>query len=353
MSIREFYESIKKPKKRDELTQLYSKPKPEINGQMAISQVFSPDTYYQADCLYMPEDQKFKYILVCVDMFDSKVDAEPLKELKPENIIEAFKKMFKRKYLNFPVFITFDKGNEFKGDLIKKYFTSNGTNIKYSLTGRHRQLANVERINQKIATILFKRMTNEELITGENNQQWFSYLPDLIKVLNDPKNHKLHLKKEISDLPIVDKYTGNLLTIGQKVRVLLDYPVNNTNEARLYGKFRSTDTRWTKETFRITEILIKPGFPPMYLVNDGSDVARTKNQLLPISNNIIEPDPKFNRGNSEFRVITGIIDKKIENRKTYYLCKEKGYANPDWYEAKALDRTQDLREMKKEYNETH
>jgi hypothetical protein len=49
----------------------------------------------------------------------------------------------------------------------------------------------------------------------------------------------------MSTLPIVDKYSGKLLSIGQKVRLLLDYPVNNTNQARLGGKFRSTDVRWT------------------------------------------------------------------------------------------------------------
>lgn len=353
MSIREFYESIKKPNKRDELNQLYQKPRPETKGEMPVSQVFEKDIYYQADCLYMPEDKKFKYMLVCVDMYDSSVDAEPLKELNPESIIKAFKEIFKRKYLNYPIFITFDKGNEFKGELIKKYFKSNGVNIKYALTGRSRQLANVERMNQKISTILFKRMASQELTTGEPSTEWVDDLPDLIKLLNDPQNHKPPLEKENNDLPIVNSYTGKLLKIGQTVRIQLDYPINNTNHARLHGDFRSTDIRWSTKTYKIKEVLIKPGQPPMYLIDNDDDVARTRNQLLPISKNIIEPDAKFNRGNSDYRIITKIIDRKIENRKTYYLCKEKGHLNPDWYASKDLDRTNDLKEMKRKYNEDH
>jgi hypothetical protein len=47
-------------------------------------------------------------MLVCVDMYDGTVDAEPIKQVNPENILKAFKEIFKRKYLNYPVFITFD-----------------------------------------------------------------------------------------------------------------------------------------------------------------------------------------------------------------------------------------------------
>jgi hypothetical protein len=71
MSIRDFYNDIKQNAKANtELNQLYKKPIPETGKYMPVSQVFNPDTYYQADVLYMPEDKGFKYILVCVDMYD-------------------------------------------------------------------------------------------------------------------------------------------------------------------------------------------------------------------------------------------------------------------------------------------
>ncbi len=191
MSIEEFYNEIKKGYKANtELNNLYKKPKPENKSEMPITQVFEKDVYYQADVLYMPEDDGYKYILVCVDLYDGTIDCEALKQLGVDNIIKAFKEIFKRNYLNYPEFITFDRGTEFKGDKIIQYFKDNGTNVKYALTGRSRQLANVERANQKIGTILFKRMTNQELITGEPDKNWVSDLKPLVKVLN--KNKKNH-----------------------------------------------------------------------------------------------------------------------------------------------------------------
>lgn len=354
MSISEFYDSIKKNgKKNTELNQLYKKPVPESGIYMPITQVFEKDIYYQADTLYMPEDKHFKFLLVCCDLYDGTIDAEPMKEVNNNEALRGFKAIFKRKYLKFPKFITFDRGNEFKNDEIVKYFNSNGTNVKFALTGRSRQLANVERANQKIATILFKRMASQELITGEPDSHWVDDLHPLIEVLN--KHKKLPLEKEIFDEPIVDQYTGKLLSIGQKVRILLDYPINNTNHARLNGKFRSSDIRWSPQVYEITDVLSKPGFPPGYLTSKDDDVFRTKNQLSVVKRNEKEPESKYIRGEPEFYIISEILDKKVENKKTFYLCRYKGYSREEatWEPAKILDRTEDLRQMKRDFNDNN
>jgi len=354
MSIRNFYNDIKQNAKANtELNQLYKKPIPETGKYMPTSQVFEKDVYYQADVLYMPEDKGLKYMLVCVDMADGTVDAEPIKEVNPDNVLRAFKAIFRRNYLNYPQFITFDKGHEFQGDAIIKYFKSNGTNVKYALTGRSRQLANVERANQKIATVLFKRMVSQELITGEPDKQWVDDLKGLIEVLNEHK--KKPLAHEINPLPIVDEYSGNLMKIGQNVRLLLDYPINTTNNARLNGKFRSSDIRWSPKTYIIDEVLLKPGFPPMYLTSNHDDVARTKNQLALVRRNEKEPDAQYIRGTPEHYIVSEILDKRVNGRKTEYLIRWKGY-KPDeatWEPASTLDRTETLRKLKKKYNNDH
>lgn len=352
MSIRDFYNEVKKNSKANtELNQLYKKPVPETKQYTPIAQVFEPDIYYQGDVLYMPKDGKYAYMLVCVDMYDGKLDAEPIMEVDSKNVIKAFKAMFRRRYLNYPVFITFDKGKEFQGDEIINYFKTNKTNVKYALTGRHRMVANVERANQKLGTILFKRMTSQELITGEVSKQWVKDLPELVEVLNE--NRKKPLKEEIKPEPIVDEYSGKLLKIGQKVRLLLDYPVNNTNQARLSGNFRSTDVRWSQKVYTITEVLLKPGYPPMYLTDANDNVARTKNQLSVVKKKEKEPNPEFIRDEPEFYIISKILNKKVEDRKTFYLVKWKGYTEPTWVPSSTLNRTKDLREMRTKFNENN
>eukprot|EP01033_Poteriospumella_lacustris_P013447 gene13447-gene14285 len=292
---------------------------------MPKTQVFTKNIFHQADILYMPEDKGYKYILVVVDPYDNSVDAEPVKDIlsKDNDVLKAFSKIYSRKYLEFPNILTLDKGAEFTQEPIKKYFKDNYVHIKYALTGRSRQLSTVERMNQRIGTILLKRMANQELITGEKSKEWVDDLKPLIEYYNEKKRKPL--KTEISPDPIADDYTGNLFKIGTKVRLQLDFPVDNVKGKRLIGKFRSGDTRWTTKIYKITEVLLKPGFPPMYLTDANDNVARTKNQLQKTSNKEDEPDSRFIRGNPENYIISKILDKKIENGKTLYLVKWKGF----------------------------
>ncbi len=350
-NIREFVDSLKSNKKT-ELKSLYKRPVPESTSQMPVSQVFEPNVYHQADILYLPEDKGFKYLLVVVDVFDNSCDAEPVKDIlsKDNDVLKAFSKIYSRKYLDLPFIITLDKGSEFTQEPVKKFFEENKVNIKYSLTGRSRQLSKVERMNQRIGTILLKRQASQELLTGQVSKEWVDDIKPLIELLNERKP-KPYLAEKTPD-PIVDKYTGKLLKLGQKVRLLLDKPIDTVRGKRLYGDFRSGDIKWTLKVYKITEVLLKPGFPPMYLTDANDNVARTKNQLQKITGKEEEPDPKFNRGNTDTYIISKILDKKVENRKTYYLVKWRGYKDTDntWEPASTFDRTEDLKKMKRDYN---
>jgi hypothetical protein len=346
MSIKEFIEAINKSKKNTELTSLYKRPMPEVKGQMPITPIYDDGVHQQADLLFLPHDGDFKYLLVCVDLSGS-VDAEPLKEKTNAGVIKAFKSIYSRDYLDKPLIITLDAGSEFKGET-EDYFTKMKANVKYALVGRHRQLAVVERMNQKIGTILLKRMASQELLTGETSREWVDDIPELIEYLNQ---HKRKPPKETDEI-IADKYSGNLLEVGQKVRILLDYPINNTDNKRLSGKFRSGDIKWSVKTYTIKEVLLKPNSPPMYLTSNNDDVARTKNQLQVVSGNEEEPDPKFIRGNPEHYIVSKILDKRKLKNKVQYKVKWKGYPESEatWINREELDRTKELKEMRIEYD---
>lgn len=330
----------------------------ENRTQMPKTQVFEKGVYNQADVLYLPDDKGFKYLLVVVDPYDRSCDAVPLKNdiMKSPNpeIVKAFDTIYKRKYLDLPTVITMDKGVEFTQQGVKDYFLKKKVNVKYTLTGRSRQVAVVERLNQTIGSILLKRQTNQELITQETDRRWVEDIPSLIKYLNEHKKQPLNYEK-LPQEPIADSYTGKLLKIGSKVRLQLDYPINAVKNNRLNGTFRSSDIRWTPNIYEITQVLLKPASPPLYLTSAGDNIARTKNQLQVVKRNEKEPDPKFLRGENNYYKVAEILDKEVVNRKTNYLCRWYGFKADEatWVPSKELDRTKDLREMKKEFNRLH
>lgn len=214
MSIQDFYYDIKgsKKDKNNELNSLYKKPQSEKGDNMPKTQVFNAHIFYQCDLLFMPDDKGYKYICVMVDCYDGKIDAEPLKNKDSESVLKAIKSIFNRGILKQPFIITFDSGSEFKGE-VKKYMDKNNILVKYANTGRHRQLAMVERSNQKIGTILFQRMTAQELLTGEKNTMWIDDLKGLVDVLNNNRKKPLE-EKDISNDVLVTKENGNLIPIN-------------------------------------------------------------------------------------------------------------------------------------------
>ena len=76
------------------------------------------------------------------------------------------------------------------------------------------------------------------------------------------------------------------MSIGDKVRIQLDYPVD-TQGHKLHGEFRSTDMRWSQEIYTIKEVLLRPGMPPQYLTSKTNETAYPKEQLQLVSSQFV------------------------------------------------------------------
>ncbi len=285
--------STKIKKSNDTVHQLTRKPRKVATGDMPkFSFNYKPNEHQQADLLYMPHDDDFKYALVVVNVGYPRVcDSEPIKTKDAKTVLSAFKKIYKRKYLSFPMNIMCDSGNEFKGD-VKEYFIDNGASIRYSETDRHRQLAIAENRNKTIANALFRLQYQKELKTGQPNTEWVKDLPNVIAALNDhAKKQKIPKPKPI---PILSETNTPLLAIGTKVRKLLEAPREVlTTGKRLSTKFRATDIRYTPQVFTITDLYIVPNQVPLYILNDNENVRYSKDQLQVVKSKaaINEPVP--------------------------------------------------------------
>ena len=258
----------------NELKSLYQIPLKEKGNEMPHFQVFK-DGFQEADLLFMPMDNKYYYCLVVVDIHSRRCDAEPITSKHTDIVVRAFEKIYKRKIIKLPIKITFDSGNEFKGD-VKRYFEDQDIAVRYAETSRHRQVAMVEAKNKMIGSTLHKLMALLEIKTKKESRKWTQYLPDVVSAIN--KALPPPIDTQLSDEPYSNKTNEDIITIGSRVRTKLDYPINIVNEKRLNGIFRSSDIRWSREVKEITNIILKPGFPVLYTVGD-EDFNRTRNEI--------------------------------------------------------------------------
>lgn len=327
--------NLDKKKKKDKnnvLDNLYSRPKRDKGVNMPKFGPSKPGHTHQADILYLPDDNGYKYLLVVVDIGSRKVDAEPLKSKSSSSVLDAFKTIYDRKPLDPPTRLEIDPGAEFKAH-VKKWFDDNKINVRVGKPGRHKQQAIVERMNYTIAKALFRRMSAQEVLTEEPSTEWVEDLPKLIKILN--KKAKSFKQPVLPDKVLCQGNACKLLSIGDKVRVIQEEPRDYVSGKKLHGKFRATDLRWSPVIRTIKQVLLKPGSPPMYLL-DGKikgkePVAYTRNELKLVGDNEVYPDgKKVIRGNPSKYKVERIIGKKKIKGKVYYNVKWKGYTKPTY-----------------------
>jgi hypothetical protein len=121
--------------------------------------------------------------------------------------------------------------------------------------------------------------TKGKLYTG-----WIKELPNIITQLNLNVPKAKTVQK--SDEPYFTKNNDEILPVGTKIRVQLDYP-QDVHGNKVHGTFRTADIKWSRNIEKISNIILKPSFPPMYLVGDDIETSRTRNQLQVVDNHFV------------------------------------------------------------------
>ena len=261
------------------INELMKQPLKEGRDDIPKFQNFVKNNCHQADILFLPSDRGYKYLLVVVDISTRLIDAEKLKDKNASSVVKAFKIIYIRNILNIPTNINCDSGTEFRGET-KKYFDDLNVNVRYADPNRHRQQGIVESANQRIGKIIFMMQSHQELQTKKQCKIWVKFIRQIINDLNEDSNNKNKTQtKEISTVPIITENNKNILNINDKVRVKLDHPIDVYNKKKLGGNFRATDIKWTINVYKIKEVLLRPGFPPLYLTTKSKTTQYTTQQL--------------------------------------------------------------------------
>ena len=315
-----------------------------------------PGSVQQADLIYLPWDnwngKVYKYALVVVDVANGMTDAVPLEDRDAELVLAGFKKIYGRpvrpkkgsnvpkRRLQYPkVIMQVDGGTEFKG-VTAKYFEENGTIVKVGLPGRSRSQSWAENRNYQIGRMVAKYQTEIELNTNETSRQWVNILDLMVNSINSTKGVLYKPNDKGFNAPVCRGTSCKLIDVGTKVRRKLDKPVDITTGKRLVGGFRATDVRWEREPRTVTNVVLKPENPPIYILSGLSKVGYSKAQLQVVDAN----EKKVGKGKGVDNVVAedlpsdlGVPEKivkkvpKVKGLKgVQFLVKWKGFKKPEY-----------------------
>lgn len=372
---------IDKAEDNDMLQNLLVVPRKDKSYEMPHTYCPTADYINQVDILFLPEDTEdvpalqniakkelaavnayrktnkqelakatdgYKYLLVAVDIATAKIDCEPLKYKYSFIVRDAMKRIYDRKILKLPHVIEVDAGTEFK-DEFDAYFTSKNIEVRHKKSGRHRAQAVVEGINSILSKLIQTRQLGQEMHTNETSREWVSEVSKIVTAYNNAYAHdpvgydELKIKAPI--LVKANTQSADVLPEGTKVRIQLDNPVDAVSEKRLHGKFRIGDIRYENKIRTITQLYLRPNFPPMYKVDD-IDVAYTRKQLQVVKDDEKKPTTKLQK---KF-VIDKLVDKRKRKGVTEYRVHWQGYTDDQDTWEPELNLLIDVPELVKAYS---
>lgn len=266
------------------------------------------------DLLMLPmTPEKYRYLLVVVDLYTDKFDIEPLKSKEPKEVLSAFKKMFKRGYIKKPyASLQTDGGTEFKG-VFSKFLYDNSILHKQTKKGRHSQMANVERLNRTLGRLLNGLMNKKERETDTVFTKWTDFIDEVRTKLNAYRTERRNdiVEKEPTPRRIAKEFAQQIkkpkFKVGDMVKYKLDVPENSLGK-ELDGKFREGDSRISKTARKIITVTATTGMVPYRYVLEGMpNVSYTESQLT-----------KSNETASTYKV-KKIIGERTKNKSQEYL----------------------------------
>lgn len=204
-------------------------------------------------------NNKFKYILVVIDIFSKYAWAIPIKSKATGNIVEALQRLFALGHI--PKNIHSDMGGEFYSAAFKNLMALHHVN-HYS-TYSTKKAAICERFIRTLKTLLWKKM---QLL---GSYKWIAILHDVLKQYNNTKHstikmkpkdvkrkHEQHLLNTVYKMEKIVKVKSAEFSMSQYVRI-----------SRHKHSFEKGYTaNWSPEIFKICKILHTQ--PTTYLLQD-------------------------------------------------------------------------------------
>lgn len=309
-----------------DIDETYTKPLRKYKFDTVKQNTYPEQNYnYMIDTMVLPKTKEgYKHLLTMVDLWSNECDFEPLKSLTAEETLEAFKKIVKRPYLKLPeASIRSDNGVEFKGNFAK-FLKNNNILQRVALPYRHKQLANVESLNNTLSRILMTYLTNKELKTQKPYHEWTDILPTVRIKLNEIRKRENGDPYSLEHLPYTQKEPK--FNIGDVVIRKSEYPINALGHMEDTMNFRNGDIRYDiQNKLKIIKVLNYPN-NIRYILNGFPNVSYAEAELMGTNTN------------EEYHKIKAIINHKVYKGQSQYLIWWKGElkAQATWEPASQL-----------------
>lgn len=312
------------------INETYTKP-PKIKKEFSKVKDNIPlkaDFNFMADILELPQTKKgFQYLLVVVDLATDEFDIEQLKTKESKTVLKAMLKMFKRKHIKKPyASIRTDGGPEFQ-DEFAKYCYENSILHKVGISGRHQQMANVERLNRELGRLFNGYMNAVEEETGRTFREWVEIVPKVREMLNEyrkkPEGDPFTDIYEAPDVSIQPKYKE-----GDIVYRISEKPLDALGRKQPTQNFRAGDYRWDITPRKIVKVVRYSGKVPIrYILENLSNVAYAENELKPAK----EKEAMYQ--------VQSVKAKRTVKGVKELLIKWKGYKKPTWENYNEIKKT--------------
>jgi hypothetical protein len=227
------------------------------------------DSDWQADLCDMQalkvKNRGYNYILTVIDVLSKFAWAEPLKMKKPENVVEAFRKILKESNRK-PDRLFTDRGLEFLGRPFREFLEEEG--IHQLMSQNDTVKASVaERYNRTLKTRLWK------YFSYANNKKYLVILPHIVSAIN----HSYHRSIKMRPVDVNrtnENIVWNTLYGGEQARPQLRFRFNVGDSVRIpmkkdKGPFaKGYEANFSKQIYTIDQRIARS--PTVYRVKNNS-----------------------------------------------------------------------------------
>ena len=243
----------------------------------------------QMDILYLPTSQfGYRFLLVCVDLATNEFDIEPTKDLYASTILNAYKNMFGRGFIErAKVTIGTDGGSEFKG-VFNSYLKQHNIFHRVGVPDRH-QNANVESLNRTLGRLINGYLNSKEEKTGRIRKSWIGAIDKIRNKLNHIRYRKVpndinsYVYPSFTSIVKVGRKEKNVepkFEVGDMVFYKSEVPLTILGVKQNTKNFREGDRRWNIEAKKIVKIFYYSGkVLYRYLLEGIKNVSYTENEL--------------------------------------------------------------------------